>query len=87
MTLRLALPVFASLLAGWGGALAESCRSPPGVKETPASRTRDCPPEERLQPYDPDRVKAGRSLGVIDLGNGAEVRIGGRVRMEYDTRR
>ena len=68
------------------GALAETCRKPAGTSGA-ARRARDCPPDERVQPYDPDRLKAGRTPGLIDLGNGTEVRIGGRVRMEYDTRR
>lgn len=41
----------------------------------------------KLEPYDPDRVRAGSRPGFIDLGNGTEVRIGGRTRLDYDTRR
>ena len=81
-------PILASalLLAGQGGvALADTCLNP--TTKTKSAKSRDCPPAAKVEPYDPDRVKAGRNPGFIDLGNGTEVRIGGRARMDFDTRR
>lgn len=46
-----------------------------------------CRGSEKIEPYDPDRVKSGRQPGFIDLGDGAELRVGGRVRAEYGYRR
>lgn len=50
---------------------------------------RDCPAprREKIEPYDPDRARAGRAPGFIDLGHGTEVRVGGRARLDYDVRR
>jgi hypothetical protein len=67
-----------------GAALAESC---PRSGEAGKRKAADCKPSERLQPYDPDKVRAGREPGFIDLGQGSELRVGGRVRMDYDVRR
>ena len=58
----------------------------------PAARrhVRPCLPArkpEPIRPYDPDDVEAGRRPGFIDLGNGTEIRIGGRARFDYDVRR
>ena len=78
------LAVAGSLAVGVGPALADPCR---GAKARKASRLSECAPPRKVEPYDPDRVRAGRTPGFIDLGNGTEVRIGGRVRMEYDVRR
>lgn len=82
---RAALVAFALTALG-GPSPGEACRRADDAK---ARRTasRDCPPRERLEPYDPSRSRAGRTPGFIDLGNGTEVRIGGRVRTEYDVRR
>lgn len=77
------LAAAAPLLAG-SAAWADACRQP--AAKSPAAQKGDCPQGERLQPYDPDRVKAGRIPGFVDLGNGTELRIGGRVRMDYDRR-
>lgn len=68
-------------------ALAEPCRSGPN-----AAAKRGCattpPGQRRFEPYDPTQaVRAGRTPGFIDLGNGTEVRISGRARMDYDLRR
>lgn len=84
---RAGLPVLVLIIAGCGaGARAEACREPAPSAKSQLSKG-GCPPERRVQPYDPDRVRTGRTPGFIDLGQGTEVRIGGRVRMEYDTRR
>ena len=69
--------------ANGSGALADACRRPDGKKARPI----ECRPDQRLEPYDPARLRAGRRPGSIDLGNGTELTVGGRVRMEYDTRR
>lgn len=74
------------LVPAAGGALAAPC--PPG--EGPRGKRTGrpaCEGAEKLRPYDPDAARAGRSPGFIDLGHGTEVRIGGRVRMDYDARR
>jgi hypothetical protein len=83
------LPIVLSLLliASAGPALAKECRTPhlpPGVEVR-------LPPgcEEPLA----SRSKAERRNGIraeqgfIDLGNGTQVRISGRVRAEYGLRR
>jgi hypothetical protein len=67
-------------------ASARPCR--PG--ETPralAEGRRTCDPAERLKPYDPHAARTGTRAGFIDLGGGTEVRVGGRVQMDYDVRR
>jgi hypothetical protein len=84
------LPIVLSLLliASGGSALAKECRTPhlpPGM-------------EVRLPPGCEEPLPAGRSKaerqgsvraeqGFIDLGNGTQVRISGRVRAEYGIRR
>lgn len=81
-----ALALLLVALALTGPAHAEACRR----TESEASRAgpaAPCPPGRRVEPYDPDAVRAGRRPGTIDFGNGTEVRIGGRVRMDYDVRR
>jgi hypothetical protein len=79
----LALP---GLLATLAAAEARPCRS----GETPSfawNGRPSCDAGETLKPYDPTAPRAGRQPGSIDLGNGTEVRVGGRVQMEYDGRR
>lgn len=73
-----------ALLLVAGPALAGSCRIP---DRPDRSTTTPCPPAERLTPYDPDAARAGRTPGFIDLGQGTEIRIGGRARLDYDVRR
>ena len=46
-----------------------------------------CERQGRLVPYEPGAQRAGRQPGFIDLGGGTEIRVGGRVQMDYDTRR
>ena len=84
------LPIILSLLliGAAGPALAKECRTPnlppgmevrlpPGCEEPlPASRSR----AER-------RDGLRTEQGFIDLGNGTQVRISGRVRAEYGVRR
>ena len=66
---------------------AETCAPPPPRAKARSTAGRDCLPPRKFEPYDPDRQRAGSRPGFIDLGNGTEVRIGGRARLEYDTRR
>jgi hypothetical protein len=81
----------AVLLAGSiTGAGAKDCRvpdAPPGVQAPlpPGCRApvRVAPPAKRADAM----LKAGKSPGSIDLGNGSEVRIGGRVRVDTMYRR
>ena len=87
MTARLAALCAASLILSTAPALAEACRVPDRADRRTAFRAKPCLPAERLTPYDPDRVRAGRMPGFIDVGGGTEVRIGGRARLDYDTRR
>ena len=67
-------------------AAADACRRADTPSRAKAAGE-DCRPEDRLVPYDPDAVRRGREAGFIDLGNGSEIRIGGRVRIDYDVRR
>lgn len=82
----LARPLLAALCwAGAGSALAAECRPgdlPPGVR---AERVPNCPPSAPRR--DDSRLRAGSQPGFLDLGNGTEVRIGGRARIEYEGRR
>ena len=78
---------------GWttlaGAAQADACRrADDGASGRKANAREDCRAEDRLRPYEPgSAVRAGRDPGFVDLGNGTEVRVGGRVRMDYDVRR
>ena len=66
-------------------ASAEACRRPAEARGE--RKSADCKPSERLRPYEPEKTRAGRDRGFIDLGNGTELRVGGSVRMDYDVRR
>lgn len=76
------------LIACLSPAAAAECRFtdvPPGVRVKPplgceASRTRTGPVP--VQAPAAERQKVGRTPGFIDLGNGTELRIGGRVRVD-----
>jgi hypothetical protein len=69
-----------------GSAEARPCR-PGEAPRFSAEGRPSCETGERLKPYDPTAQRAGSRPGFIDLGNGTEVRVGGRVQMEYDARR
>ena len=64
---------------------AEPCR-PAEATAKPLAGRPTCESSERLKPYDPEGARAGRRPGSIDFGNGTEVRVGGRVQMDYETR-
>ena len=75
-----------ALLACAAPAQAKDCTrgdAPPGVRlpEKPGCGTAPARPDD-----DP-ALKAGRRPGFIDFGNGMEVRIGGRVRLDMDRSR
>jgi hypothetical protein len=83
--LAAALALTAMMLAGITPLSARECRivadAPPGVR---------MPPQVGCQPVrataaktqQPPNLRAGREPGFIDLGNGTELRIGGRMRAE-----
>lgn len=85
---HLVLPILAALGLALGALApvhAAECRPedlPPGVRAqgVPGCSPRDARPDEA-------RARAGRNPGFIDLGNGTEVRIGGRVRLDAEGRR
>ena len=83
---RTCLAALAAALLAISAAQAETCRAPASGDKAASAGTR-CKPSERLQPYEPGAVRAGRDRGFIDLGNGTEVRVGGRAQMDYDVRR
>ncbi|NNM71928.1 hypothetical protein [Enterovirga aerilata] len=74
------------LVLSTGAAEARPCRPGEAPRFSAAGRP-SCDNGERLRPHDPEGQRVGRRPGFIDLGNGTEVRIGGRVQMDYDTRR
>jgi hypothetical protein len=77
-----ALMLASAVAAMSGAASARDCRpaadAPPGVRvpDRPG-----CKPAQTPKAAEPG-LKAGREPGFVDLGNGTEVRIGGRVRVE-----
>ncbi|EIM24741.1 hypothetical protein [Microvirga lotononidis] len=78
----------ALLICAASPALAKECRMPdlpPGVQVQVPSECRDRLLDRRAQAERQDSLKA--SPGFIDLGNGTQVRIGGRVRAEGMVRR
>ena len=77
------IPAFVVLIAAAATAQAETCR----LTAADIRAGRPCPPERRLVPHDPDRAAAGREPGRFRFGEGTDVRIGGRVRTEYEMRR
>jgi hypothetical protein len=80
---RLGFAILVALASS--SASAEACRSPAVARGE--RKAVDCKPSERLRPYEPDKSRAGRDRGFIDLDNGTELRVGGSVRMDYDVRR
>jgi hypothetical protein len=85
--MRLAI-VFAVLLAGSvSSALAKECRTsdlPPGVQVQLQPGCKAPLRADRTEARNQDRLRANE--GFIDLGNGTQVRIGGRVRAEMGVR-
>lgn len=85
MTKPVILALLAVSLATATATAASPCRD--GTQPRSGKARPDCPPPRKFEPYDPDAVRAGSRPGFIDLGGGTEVRVGGRVRGEFDTRR
>ena len=79
--------VACSVVALSGSASADSCRRADDGAGRRKAGPDACRPDERLRPYEPGAARAGRDPGFVELGNGTEVRVGGRVRMDYDVRR
>lgn len=73
-----------SLLAA--GALSVSAASAACDGQASRQARSGCAPSatpKKFEPYDPRAVRSGSRQGFIDMGGGTEVRIGGRVRAEY----
>jgi len=86
--LRTRLAIAASLVLLAAPATAKECRT----GGAPALGGRAPAPDCRLDKEGPppagrDGVRAGNSPGFVDLGNGTQVRIGGRVRADAVTGR
>ncbi|TDR88034.1 hypothetical protein [Enterovirga rhinocerotis] len=83
---RIASPLAFAVLVMALPALAAPCPAP--GSRAKASRA-DCPPvPKKFEPYDPDGARASRGRGgFVDVGGGTEVRVGGRVRFDYDRTR
>jgi hypothetical protein len=79
--LLLVLPLVLSA----GAADAKPCR--PADPAVSNAGRQSCLKQEKVVPYEPGAQRAGRQPGFIDLGSGTEIRVGGRVQMDYDTRR
>ena len=84
------LPIVLSLLliASAGPAVAKECRTPhlpPGMEIRLPPGCEEPLPAGRSKAERRDGLRAGQ--GFIDLGNGTQVRITGRVRSEYGIRR
>lgn len=86
-------PALVALAAAASGAAPVAAAEEPCLphwaapNQAAVSSGRRCKDEDRLRPYEPERQRAGRTPGSVDLGNGTEVRIGGSVRMDYEVRR
>jgi len=84
------LPIFLAIVLGTvgGSALAKECRMPdvpPGVRVQLPPGCKDPLEARRLEAQRQESLKANQ--GFVDLGNGTQVRIGGRVRAEVGGRR
>jgi hypothetical protein len=83
------LTSLAVLVTAFGGsALAKECRMPeglPGMRVQLPPECKDSVRTGRLERERPESLKANQ--GFIDMGNGTQVRIGGRVRAEFMGRR
>ncbi|HEX2137954.1 MAG TPA: hypothetical protein VHG30_19030 [Microvirga sp.] len=80
--LRIACVLAAAVLGLAGSASAAECRRaglPAGAKAGAAQR---CAPKLEPETGARERLQPGRTPGFIALGNGTEIRIGGRVRFD-----
>jgi hypothetical protein len=86
--MRLLSAIAALLIVTSGPVLAKECRMPdvpPGVRVQVPPECNDRFQDRRMEAERQDTLRA--SQGFIDLGNGKQVRIGGRVRAEVTGRR
>ena len=86
--MRLFAVTAALLVCAGTPVLAKECRMPdlpPGVQVQVPPECRDRFKDRRVQAEQQDSLKA--SQGFVDMGNGTQVRIGGRVRVEATGRR
>ncbi len=83
---RLALSLGALLMADI--APAAECRAPDSPQLLHERRTTRCVPAGRsTRAAMEDRLHRGKDLGFVDLGNGTQVKISGRVRAELVVQR
>lgn len=84
---RALLVLAATLLAG--AASARECRAPadlpPGVRVPPAPGCEQG--SDRMKQAPSKRPGTGRDAGFVDLGNGSQLRVSGRVRVDVGGRR
>ncbi|HMO29680.1 hypothetical protein [Enterovirga sp.] len=80
MLLRLAVALFAAGTLSVPAASAGCDKQ--GTRQARSGCARAEAPK-KFEPYDPSAARAGSRQGFIDVGGGTEVRIGGRVRADY----
>ena len=83
----LSLSILAALVAAHPG-VARDCRpaeGPPGVRLPERAGCKS--PDAARADTKPTLAKTGRAPGFIDLGNGTQVRVGGEVGVEVQSRR
>lgn len=69
-----------------GSAQAKDCQRGDAASQARRSERPGCgaASDQPRRPDDREALKAGRRPGFIDLGGGAEIRVGGRVRLDVD---
>ena len=86
--LRPHLALIAALAVLAGPAAAAECRAPEAIRGAKAAAQPGCPTRTRPAPSPQDEAaRAGRTPGFVDLGNGVELRVSGRVRADTILRR
>ncbi len=84
---RIALPLALVSLTVASSALAVPCPAP-GSRAAKTARADCAPAPKKFEPYDPDGVRSSRGRdGFVDVGGGTELKVGGRVRFDYDRTR
>ncbi|MGO4704190.1 hypothetical protein AB4072_00220 [Microvirga sp. 2MCAF38] len=81
---QIALALAALFLAS--PAMAKDCRLPQPALGAAAQQASDCATRKDVKPQVDNRLKRGER-GFIDLGNGTQVRVSGRVRVDTEYRR
>lgn len=82
MRLTLALAAIAATVAA--SSVSAACRDTMGARCAPTKRSASSPAAPRkFEPYDPALARSGSRAGFVDIGGGTQLRIGGRVRAEY----